>query len=136
MDREEGSLWDGGGRGAEPDLAQKQPVRDVLSQHEGRHQVVDGPRLPAVWPQHERMEAPLSGGPEDSIGSQAWCAQAPEPQPSDCVGQGPGSAVGSWLSGLNYRAPGAEKQPIRSKTGGKTWVRWPQQVPGQAQSKA
>ena len=96
MGREQGSLWDGGGRSAEPDLAQKQPVRDVLSQHEGRYQVVDGPRLPAMWPQHERMEAPLSGGPEDSVGSQAWCAQAPEPHPVTLRAEDQGSGVGSW----------------------------------------
>lgn len=58
-----------GGWGTDPDLAQKQPMRDILSQHEGGHQVVDGPSLSTVWPQHKCVEAPLPGGHEDSISS-------------------------------------------------------------------
>lgn len=46
-------------------------MRDILRQHEGRHQVVDGPGFPTVRPQHKRMEAPLPGG--------ARRTSAPEP---------------------------------------------------------
>ena len=57
-------------------------MRDVLSQHEGRHQMVDGPGLSTVRSQHKRVEAPLPGGREDSVRSQAWLAWAPEPPPT------------------------------------------------------
>lgn len=42
-------------------LAEQQPVRDVLRQHEPRHQVVDRPRLPTVGPQDKRVEASPPG---------------------------------------------------------------------------
>ena len=41
------------------DLPEQQPMGDVLRQHEARDQVVDRPRLPAMWTQHERVEASL-----------------------------------------------------------------------------
>ena len=41
------------------DLPELEAVGDGVAHHEGRHQVLDRPRLPAVRPEGEGLEAPL-----------------------------------------------------------------------------
>lgn len=79
-------------------------MRDVLGQHEGGHQVVDGPGLAAVRPQHERVEAPLPGGrkrvssgllrPRLWAGTWGWIPAARRQPSGPCVGPEVGQCWG------------------------------------------
>lgn len=57
------------------------------------------------------------GGQKTELGPKPGAPRLLNPNPVTLWAEDQGSGVGSWLQGLNYRAPGAEKQPVRSKNG-------------------